>query len=112
MKTKIMCGAFARTTGKPCKAKALKNGRCRLHGGLSSSFRTPAGKARLSVALKERMASGQKEKAKAGYQAWLALGGREILRHRALRREKLKRFRKGFATITRDARLGLFRLVG
>jgi len=27
------CGAYARTTGKPCKSPAMKNGRCRMHGG-------------------------------------------------------------------------------
>ena len=30
------CGAYARTTGKPCKNPAMKNGRCRMHGGKSS----------------------------------------------------------------------------
>lgn len=27
------CGAYARTTGKPCNAPAMENGRCRMHGG-------------------------------------------------------------------------------
>jgi hypothetical protein len=27
------CGAHARTTGQPCRAPAMKNGRCRMHGG-------------------------------------------------------------------------------
>ncbi len=27
------CGANARTTGEPCKAPAMANGRCRMHGG-------------------------------------------------------------------------------
>ena len=27
------CGAHCRTTGQPCKAPAMKNGRCRMHGG-------------------------------------------------------------------------------
>lgn len=27
------CGAYARTTGKPCQAPAMENGRCRMHGG-------------------------------------------------------------------------------
>jgi hypothetical protein len=30
------CGAYARTTGKPCKAPAMPNGRCRMHGGKST----------------------------------------------------------------------------
>lgn len=27
------CGAHSRRTGKPCMAPAMKNGRCRMHGG-------------------------------------------------------------------------------
>jgi hypothetical protein len=27
------CGAHARTTGQPCLSPAMKNGRCRMHGG-------------------------------------------------------------------------------
>jgi hypothetical protein len=27
------CGAYARTTGRPCRAPAMANGRCRMHGG-------------------------------------------------------------------------------
>lgn len=27
------CGAHARTTGRPCQSPAMKNGRCRMHGG-------------------------------------------------------------------------------
>ena len=27
------CGARAKTTGKPCAAPAMKNKRCRMHGG-------------------------------------------------------------------------------
>jgi hypothetical protein len=30
------CGAKARTTGQPCKGWAMKNGRCRMHGGKST----------------------------------------------------------------------------
>ncbi len=29
------CGAYARQTGKPCLGWAMKNGRCRMHGGKS-----------------------------------------------------------------------------
>ena len=64
--------------------------------GLSLGAKTIEGKRTLSLALKERMANGQMEKAKAGYQAWLASGGREILRLKALRREQLKRLRKEY----------------
>ena len=27
------CGAHARTTGQTCQGPAMKNGRCRMHGG-------------------------------------------------------------------------------
>jgi hypothetical protein len=27
------CGAYARTTGTPCRSPAMLNGRCRMHGG-------------------------------------------------------------------------------
>ena len=30
------CGAYARTTGKPCQSPAMANGRCRMHGGKST----------------------------------------------------------------------------
>lgn len=30
------CGAKARSTGQPCRGSAMKNGRCRLHGGVST----------------------------------------------------------------------------
>jgi hypothetical protein len=29
------CGAYCRTTGKPCENPAMANGRCRMHGGKS-----------------------------------------------------------------------------
>lgn len=32
----LRCGAHARTTGKPCRAPAMANGRCRMHGGKST----------------------------------------------------------------------------
>ena len=47
------CGAFARSTGEPCKRKALANGRCRLHGGLSTGPKTAEGKAKALANLKQ-----------------------------------------------------------
>ncbi len=42
------CGAFARTTGQPCRAVALLKGqRCALHGGKSTGARTEEGRARI-----------------------------------------------------------------
>lgn len=37
------CGAKTRQ-GTPCRCKALRNGRCKLHGGKSTGPRTVAGK--------------------------------------------------------------------
>ena len=36
------CGARTRS-GRPCRGPAMRNGRCRLHGGASTGPRTPAG---------------------------------------------------------------------
>jgi ribosomal protein L19E len=27
------CGAHCRSTGQPCRQQAMKNGRCKMHGG-------------------------------------------------------------------------------
>ncbi len=43
------CGACTRAGGSCCQP-AMKNGRCRLHGGLSTGPRTPAGRARCAAA--------------------------------------------------------------
>lgn len=56
MAIKMACGARTRQ-GSPCKAKALPNGRCRNHGGLSTGPRTEAGKKRISEAQKYRWKS-------------------------------------------------------
>ena len=39
------CGAKTRK-GTPCQGPAMKNGRCRMHGGASTGPRTPEGLAR------------------------------------------------------------------
>ena len=44
------CGARTRTTGCTCRAPAMANGRCRLHGGKSTGPRTPEGMARMIAA--------------------------------------------------------------
>ena len=56
-----LCGARCRD-GHPCQAKAawdetrcyVRNGRCRLHGGLSTGPRTRAGKRRVGAAARRR----------------------------------------------------------
>ena len=47
------CGAHARSTGKPCQAKALANGRCKLHGGLSTGPKTEEGRKKARANLKQ-----------------------------------------------------------
>ena len=45
------CGAKGKRTGQPCKLKPVSlftgNGRCRLHGGLSTGAKTAQGLARI-----------------------------------------------------------------
>lgn len=36
------CGAFSRTTGKPCTQWGMPNGRCRMHGGRSTGPKSPS----------------------------------------------------------------------
>ncbi len=43
------CGARTRA-GTPCRAPAMRNGKCRLHGGRSSGPRTAAGLAKIREA--------------------------------------------------------------
>ena len=43
------CGAKTRK-GTPCQGFAMKNGRCKLHGGKSTGPKTAEGKARIAAA--------------------------------------------------------------
>jgi len=52
-KYRTRCGAFARSTGKPCRRFALANGKCRNHGGLSKGPITADGKAKALANLKQ-----------------------------------------------------------
>ena len=52
---KSRCGAKTRA-GEPCKRKALNNGRCRNHGGLSTGPKTQEGRRRISIAQTKRWA--------------------------------------------------------
>ena len=91
MKTYPRCGAYARSTGLPCQAKALGNGRCKNHGGLSTGPKTLLGRAKVAEATRQRMATGQCKKALAGFYRWLDTGGRATLSRLAIAREKRKR---------------------
>ena len=88
------CGAFARSTGHPCQAKALANGRCKNHGGMSTGPKTPEGRQAIAQATRQRMASGQRKKALEGFYRWLEGGGREMLSKLAKNREKRKRWER------------------
>jgi hypothetical protein len=48
------CGAWARSGGRPGQAPAMPNGRCKLHGSLSSGPKTEEGRERLRAALRQR----------------------------------------------------------
>ena len=72
--------------------KALRNGRCRNHGGCSSGPRTEAGRRAVGEATRQRMASGQGDKAKAGFQLWLDGEVRELLSKMAKMKARRKRW--------------------
>lgn len=44
------CGARCKRTGLPCRQPAMRNGRCRLHGGKSTGPRTKAGREAIAAA--------------------------------------------------------------
>ena len=94
MRLKIKCAAYARSTGHPCQAKALANGRCKNHGGLSTGPKTPEGRQAIAQSMRQRMASGQQERVLAGFYLWLEGGGREMLSRLAKNREKRKRWER------------------
>jgi hypothetical protein len=91
MKNKVKCEAHARSTGNPCQAKALSNGRCKNHGGMSTGPRTAEGRQAIAQATRKRMASGGRMRVLEGFYWWLDGGGREILSRLAKSREKRKR---------------------
>ena len=101
MRRKIFCGAYARSTGKPCQASALRNGRCRNHGGLSTGPKSLEGRRAIAEATSKRMLSGQRIKALEGFKAWLDSGGRERLSKLAISRFKRKRLLLAFSSSSR-----------
>ena len=95
MRRKIKCGAYARSTGNPCQAKALTNGRCKNHGGMSTGPKTTEGRKAISEATHQRMASGHQERVLQGFYRWLeGRGGREMLSRLAKNRERRKRWKR------------------
>ncbi len=94
MRRNVTCGAYARSTGNPCQAKALSNGRCRMHGGMSTGPKTPEGRKAIAEATRKRMSAGQRKRVLEGFYAWLEGGGREVLSRLAKARERRKRWRR------------------
>ncbi len=94
MKMKKTCGAYARSTDQPCRAKALPNGRCKNHGGMSTGPRTSEGRQAVAQATRQRMASGSRTRVLEGFYRWLEGGGREMLSRLAKNREKLKHWKR------------------
>ena len=68
------------------KAKALLNGRCKLHGGMSTGPKTLLGRQIVGAATKARMSNFQLQLAKDGFQRWLDAGGRQHLSRPAKKR--------------------------
>ena len=106
MTSKIICGAYARSTGKPCQAKALANGRCKNHGGMSTGPKTLEGRQAIAEATRQRMASGQRIRVQEGFYRWLEGGGREMLSGLATSREKRKRWKRVMLEHTHASRTG------
>jgi hypothetical protein len=94
MKQKTKCGAYARSTGNPCQAKAMTNGRCKNHGGMSTGPKTPEGRQAISQATRKRMATGARMRVLAGFYRWLEGGGRGMLSRLANKREERKRWKR------------------
>ena len=61
--TAKVCGAHARSTGKPCQCKQVyRSGRCKFHGGLSTGPRTPEGKQRAIKAMHDGLRRSREQK--------------------------------------------------
>ena len=72
----------------------MANGRCKLHGGLSTGPKTKEGRLAIGAATKARMAAGQLQKVMAGRQRWLDAGGRERLSRKAKQRAARSKWMK------------------
>lgn len=73
------CGAKNRR-GTPCQCPAMANGRCRLHGGLSTGPKTLAGVARIRQALTKHGSYSEAAKADRLSMRTLLKESRELLR--------------------------------
>ena len=94
MRMKTQCGAHARSTGKPCQAKALANGRCKNHGGMSTGPMTPEGRQAIAQAMRQRMATEGRIRVLEGFYHWIEGGGALTLSRLAKAREFKKRLQR------------------
>jgi hypothetical protein len=79
------CGAWRKRSGEPCRAPAMRNGRCHKHGGASTGPRTEEGRARCRAAPWKhgRRAADAREAARRRGEARRTLAGlRALLRER------------------------------
>ena len=106
MRKKVTCEAYARSTGNPCQAKALANGRCKNHGGMSTGPKTPEGRQAIAEATRQRMASEGRMRVLEGFYRWLEDGGALTLSRLAKNREKRKRWDKRMLEQTHASRTG------
>jgi hypothetical protein len=65
LRQSLRCGARTKGTGRPCQAPAMKNGRCKLHGGVVGK-KTPEGLARIGAASKKRWEAYRRMKSEGG----------------------------------------------
>ncbi len=100
------CGAYARSTGKPCQARSLANGRCKNHGGMSTGPKTLKGRQAIAESTRQRMASGGSMRVLEGFYRWLDGGGREVLSRLAKGREKRRRWKRLMLQQTHSTRTG------
>lgn len=94
MRLKTKCGAHARSTGNPCQAKAMTNGKCKNHGGMSTGPKTQEGRDAIAQATRQRMTSGGRMRALEGFYRWLEGGGALTLSRLAKAREFKKRLQR------------------
>ena len=73
------CGAKNRR-GTPCQCPAMPNGRCRLHGGLSTGPKTPAGVERIRQAVTKHGRYSHAVEAERHYGRMLLKECRELLK--------------------------------
>lgn len=72
------CGAKTRR-GTPCQCPAMRNGRCRLHGGLSTGPKTPDGIERIRRAASKHGKYSKHAKAERAEYRAILLACRELL---------------------------------